>query len=1448
MRSKWPTILFSTVLAAGLILAVLASGGRPVHAAPADYAVNGGAESGTSSPASWTSWTDGSASLTWDSAIRHAGAKSLKIAQSSTANSTWFQDTTALTPGRSYTLTGWMKTSAVTNGINGNAQVVVEFYNAASQLLSSVRTASFYGTVDWTRVSLKFAVPSGTQTVRIGGYLWSTVGTVWFDDFSLIDQLSVLNGDMEAGGGSAPGNFSSWSNVGATFSWDTGEYHAGYRSAKISQSSRGSSTWYQTLNGWEIGKTYTVSGWLKTSGVAANSDLNASIAVNMTNSAGTLISQAAAAKLSGTVDWTRVSFTFTVPANTDAVTLQLVLWDTAGTVWFDDIKGAEQVAYMKNGTMESGAGATPEHYTAWTGSPGVPTFTWDSTVFHNPFESPAAGTRSLKITQAGAAYSAWWQFLTDWKPGKTYRVGGWVKTSGVQSGSGGEGALLSVDISDPTDAWLSSDNSEELYGTHDWVYRSVKFTVPAQAYNVKLVLKLFNKSGTVWFDSLTVMELPDEEIAEPAVVGKWWDYWPRFTANSGGNLDSIVNLEANVTTVSIGAADEGRGAFLRETEFVRSAPFLDAMEAEGIRSGAWLEHAGEARAILGAVNHLGGGVYETDPLTGAPRLIAHNWTWDTKGPDVNANADTPVWMGLHSWADQEAWQGSYARPNTFAAPTTPSGSPVSGYSGGIVDPLHANFYDQLTSKNINGVHTLPCLADRSTTSTTWKIYSSPYTDCGGTTHYLGDIFFGRDIAADWWTQYNIDAAKYFIERGVDSFWVDNYSGYEFIGAIPVHHMFGNWTEALFKEYLADHPGIVPNPSAFDLQTYLTGVFAAWYPGLNPLDLDNSSTLAAWKDSAWLNDGVWKAFMSFKAGVANEKAQALYDGIKGAATTAGKNPDDILVGGNDIPRLTFGALDGDEVDMVNTEYNPYYSVISGFYADGLPPYGHAGPTYSLAVNTAQSKRASIWYYLADDFAKYRMRDNLGEILGYEGLMKNTLINTGNESPSTEGTDAASKKVNRYIKKMTDTFGQRESVGKIGLVYSTQSELSLLTPGGFLNQGQGYNISEFDGWGTALEDLNFPYRAIPDYKLTSAELADFDVLILPHVRVIAADVVDNVLKPFANGGGKILVSGADSGSLKPRSDLFAANASALLYGLTGSGHAQFVSGTPGTDFYQVHTTPGTPRTNALNALKSILDGLVSGNDLVKELTLTSFNDFVLTSLNHDFANNVFFVDLLNENYDLPRDILTPEDGGTLRIHLPSALHGDTVSVKFYDADRNGAAQDIMYTRIDAATIEAVIPGFRVYGSLVIKETPNLATNPGFEADGGPASAPVGWSSSGADTDADYTQAGGHTGTYALAHWKASNYTVYTYQTRTGLANGLYTLKAWVKSDYGNLGTAYMEAKDFGDSAIRYNIPTTSTWTQISIPNIQVSNGQCTFGFYSNTPASQWYLVDDVELYKQ
>ncbi|GBF72454.1 hypothetical protein PA598K_00708 [Paenibacillus sp. 598K] len=142
--------------------------------------------------------------------------------------------------------------------------------------------------------------------------------------------------------------------------------------------------------------------------------------------------------------------------------------------------------------------------------------------------------------------------------------------------------------------------------------------------------------------------------------------------------------------------------------------------------------------------------------------------------------------------------------------------------------------------------------------------------------------------------------------------------------------------------------------------------------------------------------------------------------------------------------------------------------------------------------------------------------------------------------------------------------------------------------------------------------------------------------------------------------------------------------------------------------------------------------------------------------------------------------------------------------------------------------------------------LLVNAGFEYDGGPTSTPKGWSLSGANPEAIATSGtgGNKSGSYHLEIAKSSAYQAAVGQTVLSLPNGVYTLSAWVKSS-GGQGSAYLEAKNYGGAARQTAIPAASTWTNVQIADIQITNGKLDIGVYSSGPAGTWLHVDDVML---
>ena len=78
-------------------------------------------------------------------------------------------------------------------------------------------------------------------------------------------------------------------------------------------------------------------------------------------------------------------------------------------------------------------------------------------------------------------------------------------------------------------------------------------------------------------------------------------------------------------------------------------------------------------------------------------------------------------------------------------------------------------------------------------------------------------------------------------------------------------------------------------------------------------------------------------------------------------------------------------------------------------------------------------------------------------------------------------------------------------------------------------------------------------------------------------------------------------------------------------------------------------------------------------------------------------------------------------------------------------------------------------------------------------------------------------------------------------------LYTFRAWALSS-GGQSAAYLYAKNYGGPE-RIAAPVgTSGWTQVTIPDVNVSNGSLEVGFWSNAGAGQYLMFDDAELFRQ
>ena len=192
---------------------------------------------------------------------------------------------------------------------------------------------------------------------------------------------------------------------------------------------------------------------------------------------------------------------------------------------------------------------------------------------------------------------------------------------------------------------------------------------------------------------------------------------------------------------------------------------------------------------------------------------------------------------------------------------------------------------------------------------------------------------------------------------------------------------------------------------------------------------------------------------------------------------------------------------------------------------------------------------------------------------------------------------------------------------------------------------------------------------------------------------------------------------------------------------------------------------------------------------------------------------------------------------------------------------------------ATVNPASDATYALSTAVAWPSTNLVLNSGFDAEAatytlsfglGYTTTPVGWlvdngtDGSGAGSFyTEWTEVGGYNATTVYAHSypyratiaKSTPYKVRPYQVLSSIPNGTYTLTAWVRSSGGQTA-AQMYWKQTPLSSTysgTTNIPTTSTWTQITIANVAVTAGQAEIGFnvQGGGGAGQYVDLDDVSL---
>ena len=781
--------------------------------------------------------------------------------------------------------------------------------------------------------------------------------------------------------------------------------------------------------------------------------------------------------------------------------------------------------------------------------------------------------------------------------------------------------------------------------------------------------------------------------AEAPKTVPWWDVYPRIIETP--RLEEALKYHASVGLCA-DHTDPSWGLFCQKSMEVPSR--TNAFHEAGLKTMSYFETFGTTTALIAEL-----GKREGDKLT---PFTTSFWSWQQyQGGAIQ-------WVGMMDyWEDTD-----FARPFTRKHPrygspalTYPDGTIAAGYKGPATDPRNSRVLDASCAKDLFGKLAVEYSYNEHVNKKA-DTSGKPVGPLNGLLEtpagYSGHLSMGKDTACPFWIDYAYASTLMAADGGLNGMWTDNFSPWDSFGLAPVKNAFGEWSVAGFRGYLKAHftPSTltamgIADTATFDVRNALRAQAKTW-TGIDITDPDH----AIWRDPRWRDHPVWKAYMIYKRQTGTKALSAYYRAVKKAAVKAG-HPD-FFVAGNDIPVFSLGWPRGD-LDAVSMELTPGWHIESGSRGIMLPPAGRFAPIYKLAREHAKSRLVNVWMYLdPPEIGK----PGIADTLHYEMLANHALPMFHPDIPKVAGTPESNAAFFQFVAEAQKTFAARIPVEPIGVYYSSSSLLAFMTPGGFQDHNAQPHQFGYLGWATALGELHYAYRALPEWKLTPKTLATLRVLIIPNAEVFDSKEVEKVLVPWVKAGGRLVVTG-DSGSrlgeaqnVDPNPDGYSlasltgvaqiTNETKEALRTVGRGKVLFLPDNIGMDYYLKENE----RKTRLKTLEAALQQVFPEQDYPFAFQTASVPSTIGLTPYQDAANGRFFVDVNNTRYDHATDALLPLEMISFEIVLPKQLQEGALSARVLSPDQ---ACTVTAVRTEKGKARITLNRLSRYASIVLEQ---------------------------------------------------------------------------------------------------------------------------------------------------